>query len=199
MGGSPKGLLLSEGEPLLARAIRVARALGHEVVLVGRAEAYAEIASGCEALDDVPEGVGPLGGLGALLARAEMRALHAKDAKDAKDAEDAEDAEARVIALACDLPYLRSEPLRALESFASGAAVVAARRAAGAPWEPLFARYDARRVRPALAAALEAGERSFQRLFARLEVEELPLDEAAREALVDWDEPADLARGRLPA
>lgn len=175
MGGAPKGLLPIDGEPLVARAIRIARELGYDVVLVGRAGAYAEVARGCVALDDAPAGVGPLGGLGALLA-------HAGDAP--------------AIAIACDMPYLRTEPLRALASSPSRAAVVAARRAPDAPWEPLFARYDAKRVRPVLAEALRAGERSFQRLFSRLDVEELPLDADARDVLVDWDAPEDVRRGR---
>jgi molybdopterin-guanine dinucleotide biosynthesis protein A len=181
MGGAPKGLLRVDGEPIVARAVRVARELGHEVVLVGRAEAYAEVARGCEVLEDEPAGVGPLGGLGALLARAERSPVAGG---------------AHAIALACDLPYLRAEPLRALVAAASRAAVVAPRRAPGAPWEPLFARYDAVRVRPVLTEALAAGERSFQRLFARLDVDELLLDAASREVLVDWDAPEDLLRGR---
>lgn len=184
MGGAPKGLLPIDGEPLVAKAIRVARELGHEVVLVGHAEPYAEVARGCEVLEDAPAGVGPLGGLGALLARA-VRGEAADGA-----------GEARAIALACDLPYLRAEPLRALALSPSPAAVVAARRAPHAPWEPLFARYHAARVRPVLAAALAAGDRSFQRLFARLAVEELALDAEARDVLVDWDSPEDLLRGR---
>lgn len=181
MGGAPKGLLPIDGEPIVARAVRVARGLGHEVVLVGRADAYAAVARGCEVLEDVPAGVGPLGGLGALLARAERASVAG---------------EAHVIALACDLPHLRAEPLQALVTAASRASVVAPRRAPGAPWEPLFARYDAVRVRPVLAEALAAGERSFQRLFARLDVDELPLEAASRDVLVDWDAPEDLLRGR---
>lgn len=177
MGGTPKGLLLIDGEPIVARALRIARALGHEVVLVGRADAYAEVARGCEVLEDSPPGVGPLGGLGALLARAELTGDGA-----------------HAIALACDMPHLQAEPLRALASAPARAAVVAARRAPGAPWEPLFARYDATRVRSALADALLAGERSFQRLFARLDVEELPLEGDARDVLVDWDAPEDVLR-----
>jgi molybdopterin-guanine dinucleotide biosynthesis protein A len=175
MGGAPKGLLEIDGEPLVARAIRVARSAGFEVVLVGRADAYAAVSGGCEAVADAPAGIGPLGGLSALLARA---------------------GDGRAIAIGCDMPHVREAPLVALASSTSGAPIVAARRAPDAPWEPLFARYDAKRVRPVLDAAIEAGERSFQRFFARVEVAELVLDEGSRDVLDDWDTPDDVRRVR---
>ncbi|MCA9530343.1 MAG: hypothetical protein KC543_09420, partial [Myxococcales bacterium] len=74
----------------------------------------------------------------------------------------------------------------------SPAAIVAARRGPRAPWEPLFARYDAPRVLPALDAALAEGVRSFQALFGRLEVE--PARGIDPAALTDWDAPDDVAR-----
>ncbi len=175
MGGAPKGLLTIDGEPLVARALRVAREVGGEVVLVGRADAYRDVAAGCELLADDPAGVGPLGGLSALLARA---------------------GHGLAIALACDMPNLRAEPLRALAESESEAAVVAARRDVDAPWEPLFARYDAPRVLPVLRECLRGGERSFQRLLARLDVQALPLDPDARDVLDDWDAPSDVAGRR---
>jgi molybdopterin-guanine dinucleotide biosynthesis protein A len=59
-------------------------------------------------------------------------------------------------------------------------------------FEPLFARYDAPRVRPVLAQAIAQGVRSFQALFARLSVAELALEPGERSALRDWDRPEDV-------
>jgi molybdopterin-guanine dinucleotide biosynthesis protein A len=69
--------------------------------------------------------------------------------------------------------------------------VVAARSSAGR-WEPLHARYDARAVLPVLRTALAQGVRSFQKLFALLDVEELALSAEERRELVDWDSPEDM-------
>jgi len=61
-----------------------------------------------------------------------------------------------------------------------------------APWEPMLARYDAVRLADPLAEAISRGETSFQKLFASIEVEALPLREAVERALEDWDRPEDL-------
>ena len=171
MGGSPKGLLAAPdtGEALVARALRLARSLALDVALVGDASPYRALVGDTPVLDDEASGSGPLGGLCALLAWA---------------------AEGPVIALACDHPYVTLDDLRALRDHPSGAAVVAARRSPDAPWEPLLARYDSARVLPVARASLAAGERGFQRLFARLEVERFT--ELSPLALQDWDEPSDL-------
>jgi molybdopterin-guanine dinucleotide biosynthesis protein A len=68
--------------------------------------------------------------------------------------------------------------------------VLAGRRGDDGPWEPLFARYDSSRVLPVARASIAAGERGFQRLFARLDVERFT-PRSAR-ALDDWDEPGDV-------
>jgi len=174
MGGIAKGLLPapSTGEPLAARLARIAHELGHEPVLVGDAPAYREALPGLRAIADDPVGVGPLGGLGGLLAAAD---------------------DGLVIALSCDLPHVSPALLGRLATTPSTAAVLAPRATSGV-WEPLCARYDAAAVRPALVAALARGERSFQRLFAAVRVEALPLDDAERAQLVDWDAPEDLTR-----
>lgn len=177
MGGAPKGLLPVDGEPLLVRTLRVAREAGLEPVLVGRADAYRGVAPTELALADDPAGVGPLGGLSALLRWAEALG------------------EPRVLALACDMPHVTVGVLRALVDEPQRAAIVAARRAPDAPWEPMLARYEIARVRPAIEAALAAGERSFQRLFARVEVSPFALSADDARALRDWDTPADVARG----
>lgn len=178
--GRPKGLLpapssaepvpsVDAGEPLLLRALGLARACGVPAVLVGDASPYRALLAERDvpALVDDPPGVGPVGGLCALLAYAE-----------------------RAVAIACDMPFVTVEDVRALLDSPSAAPVLAARRADDAPWEPLLARYDSARVLPAARASIAAGERGFQRLFARLAVERW--SPVSARALEDWDEPADV-------
>ncbi len=155
MGGAPKGLLVGPtGETLLARVMRVAASVG-EVIVVGDASAY-----GVASIPDDPPGIGPLGGLRALLAGGSA------------------------IAVACDMPYVEAEHLRALAEHPSRAPIVAARR--DQRWEPFFARYDA-----SVLGALTDSERSLQRLFAKLSPVELAIDP---HALDDWDTPDDIVR-----
>jgi molybdopterin-guanine dinucleotide biosynthesis protein A len=70
--------------------------------------------------------------------------------------------------------------------------VLAPRSEAGF-WEPLCARYRADEVLPICISALAEGVRSFQQLFARLPVSELPLSSAERANLKDWDQPEDMS------
>jgi len=98
MGGVAKGLLKAPNSEatLIERLLsELGRALPDaEVVLVGRAEAYA--AFGLSAIKDEPPGVGPIGGLLGLLAYAERQGA------------------ASALALACDLPRIDAELLRRL-------------------------------------------------------------------------------------
>lgn len=175
MGGQPKGLLLTkdDNEPLVVRCARLAHELGTKPTLVGSAEPYAALLPRLEVLEDQPKDVGPLGGLAALLEEAQG---------------------GHVIAVACDMPQLTITLLKRVASEAPEAAVLAARNEQGL-WEPLCARYDAARVLPILQRTLTEGVRSFQALFARLDVAQLTLDTSERAALIDWDTPADVARG----
>ncbi len=167
MGGQPKGLLQTNGESLVERLVRVTRAVSPdaEIVLIGRAEAYADL--GLKSLADEPAGVGPIGGLIALLSYA--------DRSGAPSA----------LALACDLPFVSEVLLEQL--------VAAPERDVVLPqstgiWQPLVARY---RTKPALAAAraaLASGERALHSVIDRLDAEALSVDE--RE-LRDWDTPED--------
>jgi molybdopterin-guanine dinucleotide biosynthesis protein A len=173
MGGSPKGRLLAPGsdEPIVERSCRAARVIGAEPVLVGDAAPYEGLAEGVPRIADAPAGVGPLGGLAAALEHAGERPL---------------------IAVACDMPHVDAHVLSRLRDHPSRAAVLAPRRGPDAPFEPLLARYDAARVRPVVLGFVGRGGRSFQRLFAELDVEALDVDEALGRALVDWDAPDDM-------
>jgi molybdopterin-guanine dinucleotide biosynthesis protein A len=174
--GTPKGLLEApgSGSPILERLVALGREHGLRVVLVGDATPYATLAEGVPRIADDPPGAGPLAGLHAALSHAAEN--HCK----------------RVIAVACDMPFVSAEALSELLDHPSDAAVVAARRASDAPWEPMLARYDAPALVGALRAALAGGQRSFQQLFASLEVETLPLSPAVDRALRDWDTPEDI-------
>ena len=174
--GLPKGRVLGpRGEPLLVGVASAASTIG-EVALVGNATDYDDLLPGCVRLGDAATGVGPLGGLVALLRAAGSR---------------------QAIALACDLPDVRSDDVRALATHPSTAAIVAARRCEDAPFEPLFARYDPARVLHAAEAQLAEESHSLQRLLRACEATWfIPRPEA----IGDWDDPADVARGggRMP-
>jgi molybdopterin-guanine dinucleotide biosynthesis protein A len=179
MGGRPKGLLLAPGDgasprvTVVERTIALARERCAEVVLVGRAEAYAALAVHALADATTSDGetaLGPLAGLVALLEHAGDRAA---------------------LALACDMPYLTRGMMGRLSELAPGAVALAARDA-GAVWSPLFARYDARRLAPVARAKLEAGERSLRVVLDAVETHELPLSAEERRSLRDWDTPQDV-------
>lgn len=176
--GEPKGLLAVPGsaEPIVEFLVRCGREAGFDSILVGESTPYERLAEGVPRIDDEPPGAGPLAGLHAALRHA-LRTGRTK-----------------LVAIACDMPYVTPEALEQARDHWSRATVVAPKRAPGAPWEPMLARYDAVQLVETLAAAISRGERSFQKLFASIEVEALPLSEAIERALQDWDSPADIAR-----
>ena len=167
MGGAAKGLLLAPGGGTLVERWRtLLQSAGVEVLLVGRHPSYATL--GFEVLDDDPAGIGPLGGLVALLRRAGDR--HA-------------------LALACDMPFVSPSLVGRLIA-APPAVVVAPRR--DDRWEPLCARYDARRVLPHAVARVASGRYSLQRLLDDAAATALPLEPGEADELHDWDTLADL-------
>lgn len=176
--GTPKGLLSVPGasEPIIDALVRCGREAGLEPLLVGDAIPYAQLAAGVPRIDDDPPGAGPLAGLRAAIRHASQLGYP------------------RLIVVACDMPYVTSETLANIAAHPSRAAVLAARRGNHWPWEPMLARYDVARLAPVLDEAIAEGLRSFQKLFALMEVEALPLTRAIASALEDWDTPEDLAR-----
>jgi molybdenum cofactor guanylyltransferase len=175
MGGFPKGRLAAQdtGEPLIVRTSRLLIALGVTPLLVGAAEAYADLLPALVRLGDRPAGVGPLGGLGAL--------LHAAEGE-------------HVLALACDMPFLSQTLLEKLIVTHADADVLAA-KGAGGFWEPFCARYRVSGVVPALSATLADQQRSFRALFTRVSLAVLPLENSERALLRDWDTREDVRKG----
>jgi molybdopterin-guanine dinucleotide biosynthesis protein A len=178
MGGVAKGLLKApDSESTLLQRLRaqLASALpGVEIVLVGAADAYAEV--GLDAVNDEPPGVGPIGGLIGLLTDAERRgATH-------------------VLALACDLPHIGAALLQRLaEEAPDKSAVVAAQ---GEIRNPLIARYAVAQALPAARAVLGTGKQSLQAVLDRLgdDLATLRLTPNEAATLDDWDTPDDMRR-----
>lgn len=182
MGGVPKGNLDAGGQPLLVRTIELchaalrARHATHEsrdagVVLIGDSHAYA--APGVQRLDDLPPGVGPLGGLNALLVAAlERRCL--------------------AVALAVDMPHLDAALLERLLGEHVAAAALAPRQ--DGRWQPLFARYRPGEVLPVVRELLSRGQSALQAVFGELATGavELELDVREQAQLRDWDTPEDV-------
>ena len=172
MGGVQKALLRAPGgtETLIARALRVAREAGCEPVLLGTADLGDE-ARGVLQLPDRAPDLGPLAGLASLLDHAGDRPA---------------------LCLACDMPYVSTALLARLGNEHANASVLAPRDIASGKWQALCARYASPLVAPVLAAAMAEGVRSFQALFGRIPVTELPLTRAEHAQLRDWDKPEDI-------
>jgi molybdenum cofactor guanylyltransferase len=171
MGGRPKGLLRAPGQhctivEALAERFLVACPRG-SVCLVGRQACYASL--GWPVLEDMPAGVGPLGGLHALLHHAESRPA---------------------LCVGCDMPYLTTPLFEKLLGHAPAASALAPRR--GGRWEPLFARYETAAGLPVAARLIEEGHRSLQQLLNAMAATELPLTSGEYAALRDWDSEADI-------
>jgi molybdopterin-guanine dinucleotide biosynthesis protein A len=183
MGGAAKGLLEAPGGgTLLDRWVALLRGAAADVVLVGEHPAYAGHAAGLEVLADDPAGIGPMGGLVALLARG-VEGLGAG----------ASDARGRVLAVACDMPFVSMDLVTRLVA-APDAPIVAPRR--DGRWEPLFARYDATCVLPAARRRVASGALALQGLLNEAGAVALPLEPRELAELDDWDTPGDRGHRR---
>jgi molybdopterin-guanine dinucleotide biosynthesis protein A len=176
--GSDKGLLPAPGAnaTLLESLVDAGGCAGLSVALIGDAAPYASFVPEVPRVDDRPRGAGPLGGLGGALDFAGSTGL------------------SRLIAVACDMPYVTAPVLRLLVEHPSTADVLAPRRGDDAPWEPMLARYEVAGVAAVLDEALRRGQRSFQALFENLAIDALPVTPVVRRALTDWDTPQDVPR-----
>ncbi len=176
MGGAPKGLIRVEsGETLVDRWVRLLAELGVDAVLVGARSEYAPRPM----LADAVAGIGPLGGLLALLEQGLQLAAPGVDPVWA-------------LALGCDMPHVSPALVKRLLGAPPDAVAVAPRREGR--WEPMFARYDARRALPAVTERASRGEGSMQGLLDELGATELPLDADEARELDDWDTAEDVAR-----
>lgn len=179
MGGIAKGLLKTRGDDgrditLIERALGEigAAAPAAPVVLVGSAEPYTHL--GLRQLEDEPTGIGPLGGLHALLLEAARRDC------------------SYVLALSCDLPFIRRDILRRLveEQPEAGAIFF---RTEGVD-NPLIARYAVREAQMAVSAVLASQRRSLRAVLEQpgFLAQALELSVNDEPALRDWDTPEDV-------
>lgn len=175
MGGVAKGLLrVPEGsETLIARLLRVCRAVAPsaKLYLVGEASAYAEL--GLPSVADEPAGIGPLGGLRGLLLRAQSEGSRA------------------ALALACDLPFLDESVLSALCAPLTHAARVPF---ADAFFQPLAGAYEPIATLQAIDRSRALGKHALLYVLQILgeRVERFELAGAHARTLKDWDTPEDM-------
>lgn len=171
-GGIAKGLLEAPDGTgkVIQRLVNLLRELHVPSVFVASRADHPYEMVGLPTILDRSEGVEKLGPLGGFLALYE-HALRAGSG--------------RVVALACDMPFVTRATLERLVG--CEAPVAAARR--DGRWEPFLSVHDARIMRPRAEANAAAGRRALQALFDG--AAELPVD--AHE-LEDWDSPEDVAR-----
>ena len=132
MGGRDKAFLRVDGEVVVARILSVLRECFEQVVVVSnKPDKYAPF--GVEVTHDELLGYGPLGGLHAALGK--VRTPYA-------------------FVVACDMPFLRPEPIRFLVSQLNGQEAIVP--CWGGDIEPLHAIYGAA-LRPRIAAMLAEG------------------------------------------
>lgn len=174
MGGRDKAFLRVNGETVFSRTLSLMRCCFPEVLVISNSpEKYAGYNVDVTA-DELP-GLGPLGGLHAALGR--ISQPHA-------------------FVVACDMPFLRVEPIRFLTARIGEADAVVPRW--GGDVEPLLAVY-ARRLRPRIATAIAAGARSMRDLLHLIRVDyveeaELAGISGAEESFRNVNTPEEAAR-----
>ena len=165
-GGIAKGMLPApDGSgSITLRLVNLCLAIHAEPIFVGPREdpRYSSVSQ--QTVIDRPGGLGPLGGMLALYDHAERMRSH------------------RVIALACDMPFVTRETLEKLRD--CEAPIAACKR--DGRWEPFISVHDPRIMRPRAEANGAAGRLSLQALFEG--ALELAIDP---HELDDWDTPED--------
>jgi molybdopterin-guanine dinucleotide biosynthesis protein A len=171
--GTDKALAEVAGMPLAALVRRAVVTAGAAPVVAVGGDRDGLEALGFRWIADRWPGAGPLGGT-----------LTALDAL-----------EAEVVAVcACDLPWIRSDVVRALATTAAATGAVAL-PVVGGHRQPLLAAYP-RAARTGLRAAFDAGERSMRAGLDAVEVVEVPVAAVDAAGFDDVDTPEDLARAR---
>jgi molybdenum cofactor guanylyltransferase len=165
--GTPKGLLVPPtGETsIVERWAALLSEVAVPWVLVGRRVEYTHLGG---SIADDPPGNGPIGGLHALVHRAKS---------------------GRVLALACDMPFVGLALLKRLIEEPADTAILAPQR--DGRWEPLFARYDVTTMMVTLPARIARKELALQGLLDAHAAQLIttPLEDSM---LRDWDEPSDI-------
>jgi molybdopterin-guanine dinucleotide biosynthesis protein A len=174
MGGRDKAFLRVGGETVFARSLGVLRRCFAQVVVVSNTpEKYAGFA--VDTVADELRGCGPLGGLHAGLGSI---------------------ATPYAFVIACDMPFLRVEPIRYLVSRLREQDAIVPRW--GGDIEPLHALY-AVRLRARIAAAVARGGRAMRDFLPQIAVEYVPQAAmervtGAEEAFRNVNTPEDAAR-----
>ncbi|MEO8603738.1 MAG: molybdenum cofactor guanylyltransferase [bacterium] len=174
MGGYDKAFLRVGGQTVFERTLDVMRRCFSHVLVVSNApEKYVDFA--VDVTRDELVGIGPLGGLHAALGRVPTP---------------------YAFVTACDMPFLREEPIRYLVSrLANQDAIVP-------EWdgdiEPLLAIYSTR-LRPRIAAAVNDGASALRDLLPEIDVDYVPQAAMARvvgaeESFRNVNTPEDAAR-----
>jgi molybdopterin-guanine dinucleotide biosynthesis protein A len=149
MGGRDKAFLRVNGETVFSRTLDLMRRCFPQVLVVSNSpDKYAGYAVDVTA-DELP-GLGPLGGLHAALGRIDHP---------------------YAFVVACDMPFLRVEPIRFLVSLLDSQEAVVPRW--GGDVEPLHAVY-ARALRSRIATAIAGGARAIREVLPLLRVEYVP-------------------------
>ena len=174
MGGYDKAFLRVGGQTVFARTLEVMRRCFSHVLVVSNApEKYADFA--VDVTRDELVGVGPLGGLHAALGRVPTP---------------------YAFVTACDMPFLREEPIRYLVSRLTEQDAIVPQ------WdgdiEPLLAIYSTR-LRPRITAAVSAGARALRDFLPGVDVDYVPQAMMARvigaeESFRNVNTPEDAAR-----
>jgi molybdopterin-guanine dinucleotide biosynthesis protein A len=150
--GRDKALLALDGEPLLARAVRLLREVCAEVLVVGPLE-RASVVPGVRVLADERPSSGPLGGIATAL-----RAMSGD----------------RLLAVATDMPFLRPALLRYLLTISTGFDVTVPR--VEGRTHQLCAVYS-RACLPLIDAQLARGEYKIDRFFGQVRLRVVEEDE----------------------
>lgn len=172
--GQPKGLMPAPGPKGLSLIERLRDELspatdGAPLVLVGSHPAYAGL--GWPTLPDAATEKGPLGGLVSLLRAGTERGA------------------SEVLAVACDLPYLKSGLVERIVQADSQYEVVCARQ--DGRFQPLMARYSVALL-ASFARSLDEQRLALQPLVREAHHLALDLSVEELEQLRDWDTPEDV-------
>ncbi len=168
--GRDKALLTIRGEALIHRTARIAGEFG-AVLVVGR-QRPAQWDLPTEFIADDRPGEGPLAAIASAVARTSRPTL----------------------VIPCDLPRLDAAALRwVIDSWQAAAPTLGFITLRSGRAEPLFSIYMPA-ARPAIAAALERGERSVQGVIATPSFARVEIPAAIAPALDDCDDAADWLR-----